>query len=124
MQGQFIPTYHFILSLNPFVIDLRNTFVKGVPAYRYEMSDDIFDGPEYNRQNWCFCPKGVDPKKCHGLLDMGECLAGVPFAMTLPHFLNSDRFLTGVQGLRPDREKHMGFFEIEKVIVEVFFQFT
>ena len=94
----------------------RDTYVSGVSAYRYEMSDDTFDGPQYNRKNWCFCPKGVQPKKCHGLLDMAQCLHGVPFAMTLPHFLNSQRFLSSVRGLNPDRQKHLGYFDIEKVI--------
>ncbi|CAG2112829.1 unnamed protein product, partial [Medioppia subpectinata] len=93
-----------------------DTTQNGVSAYHYEFPDNLFDGPASSPDNWCFCPKGVASHRCHGVLDLSQCLAGIPFAMTYPHFLNSPRFLTSVQGLAPDRQKHLGYFDIEPTL--------
>ncbi len=92
--------------------------MNGVTAYRFYFAQNLFDGPNYNRDNWCFCPKNVDKEKCHGILDLSSCLTGVPFALTFPHFLYSDRFLNSVSGLNPSKEKHLGFLDIEPVSLD------
>ncbi|XP_054162152.1 lysosome membrane protein 2-like [Oppia nitens] len=112
------PLYLFNLhACRSFRIDyVGDSSVDGISTYRYEFPDNIFDGPDYQKDNWCFCPKGTDPYKCHGMYDMSHCLSGIPFAMTFPHFLNAERFLTAVHGLRPDRDKHKGYFNIEPTL--------
>ncbi|CAG2172314.1 unnamed protein product [Oppiella nova] len=112
------PLYLFNLhACRSFRLDYSgDSSANGVSAYHYEFPDNLFDGPEYKPENWCFCPKDVDQRKCHGVFDLSQCLAGVPFAMTFPHFLNSPRFLSGVRGLSPDRQKHLGYFDIEPTL--------
>ena len=48
-------------------------------------------------------------------------MEGVPFASTFPHFMHSSRFLSGFQGLNPDPAKHTSYFDIEKVMIDNFF---
>jgi hypothetical protein len=95
-----------------------STHTRNARGYRFYFPENMFDGPTYNRDNWCFCPKNVDQEKCHGILDLSSCLTGIPFALTFPHFLNSDQFLNSVSGLNPSKEKHLGFLNIEPVSLD------
>lgn len=93
--------------------------IGGITTFRYAAPPDMFHPTESNK---CFCPvvmndEDEDVPKClkAGLFDMFPCLKGVIYA-SLPHFLDGDpELLKYPVVLRPDREKHGIFMEIEPV---------
>ncbi|XP_066245553.1 sensory neuron membrane protein 1-like [Euwallacea similis] len=54
----------------------------------------------------CYCRKEDSCLK-KGLFDLTNCM-GVPLYATLPHFLDTDEnYMKLIEGMRPDREKHL-----------------
>lgn len=79
---------------------------EGIPGYFYTLSDNVFDPPDSNPDNECYCR---NLKKClkKGLSNLTPCYYNIPAAVSLPHFLNADPSLfDNIEGLHPDPEKH------------------
>ncbi|XP_046659651.1 sensory neuron membrane protein 1-like [Homalodisca vitripennis] len=75
---------------------------KGVQGYAFSAT---FGNTDLNPGDRCFCPTD---DRCYkkGTLDAFKC-QGAPLVTSLPHFYQaSSDYVTGVQGLRPDKDKH------------------
>ncbi|XP_058806100.1 scavenger receptor class B member 1 [Phymastichus coffea] len=114
-EGTVFPTHmdkraQFRIYRKAFCRPLPINFVKettkfGLSGYEYTLPDNFADRPDTNPDNECYCRHGECMKK--GLLDMTPCYFNIPAAASLPHFLNGDPSLSnGIEGLKPDPEKH------------------
>ncbi|XP_014296232.1 scavenger receptor class B member 1 isoform X1 [Microplitis demolitor] len=86
--------------------------VKGLHTYKYKFMDNELDNGANNSENKCFCREGrcLQP----GLIDVTDCYYGFPIALSYPHFYESDpSLLEGVEGLKPEKEKHESYFYIQ-----------
>lgn len=91
---------------------------KGIPVYRFLISDEFFASPLKSPDTECFCmhDKRRDRCRMNGVYDLGGCQAGAPILVSKPHFLDTDPDLTKqVDGLSPDRRIHEGYAEVEPV---------
>lgn len=87
----------------------RPSSYKGIKTNYYTANlGDMSKNPEEK----CFCPT---PTTCHkkGIFDITKC-TGAPIWLSLPHFYETDPFyLSQVEGLSPDMQKHQIFVEFE-----------
>jgi len=113
---------------------MQEVDVDGVPTYQYSPKPEVF--AMTNPDNFCYCPKVEQCAKvvenedawnisdCQdktlkleacidGLLDL-QGSYGVPIIMSTPHFLDAHEDLPkAIDGVQPDREKHITFLNIE-----------
>ncbi|XP_031776848.1 uncharacterized protein LOC100123085 [Nasonia vitripennis] len=83
---------------------------KGFDTLRY--TTDLGIDPENNPRHKCYCPS-VDSCYRKGPYDLYKCLRA-PILITNPHFYLADPYyLTLVDGLSPDMEKHMLIIDLE-----------
>jgi len=114
---------------------IQEADVDGITTYQYSPSPEVF--AMTNPDNFCYCP---EVEKCakvdesaEDAWDMSDCqdrthkllpcvdgllfLQGsynVPIIMSTPHFLDADESLwKAIDGVQPDREKHITFLNIE-----------
>ena len=60
--------------------------------------------------------KSSESKFLQSLKRVGDCYGGIPIIMTAPHFWNADKDLvTQMNGVKPDRELHDTFLDIEPI---------
>ncbi|XP_014253859.1 sensory neuron membrane protein 2-like [Cimex lectularius] len=89
-----------------------------ITAYHYESSKNNFASVEEWPENKCKCSKLEDSHKepfCYkrGAFEAFDC-QGSPIVFSPPHFLDADpSYLNYVEGLKPDREKHLTYVSIE-----------
>lgn len=96
---------------------------EGIPGYRFRLPDKIFQKPEDNPENKCFCPEKKGPLEgsgCEheGIWKIWTCKADVPIVISKPHYLGaSDDLQTYGKkiGLSPDTELHDSYIDVEKV---------
>jgi len=93
------------------------------PANALGSHDDPDDNMR-NEANECYCLK-EEGFECYksGVLDMGPCKRsetlpkGPPMALSYPHFYLSDpSFREAVVGMKPDKEKHQFYADIEPTL--------
>ncbi|XP_015913057.2 lysosome membrane protein 2 isoform X1 [Parasteatoda tepidariorum] len=87
--------------------------VQGIPALRFVTPDYLFESPINNPDNICYC---TEKEFCHlsGILDVSPCRKGLKLAVTGPHFyLAHESIQERVHGLKPEREKHETYVDIE-----------
>jgi len=114
---------------------MQEVDVDGVTTYQYSPKPEVF--AMTNPDNFCYCPKveqcakvdrnkedAWDISECQdktlkleacidGLLDL-QGSYGVPIIMSTPHFLDAHEDLPkAIDGVQPDREKHITFLNIE-----------
>ncbi|KAH9392176.1 cd36 [Tyrophagus putrescentiae] len=94
----------------PFIKDYPH-MVAGTSVVRYTMDPDMFnmDKPE----NQCNCIKGRTIEECDGWSDMGPCALTLPLGFSFPHFYGSQKRQEEFEGLEPDKDKHVGYLEVE-----------
>ncbi|XP_072382211.1 scavenger receptor class B member 1-like isoform X1 [Diabrotica undecimpunctata] len=81
-------------------------------GYRYEMEPNFYDRIFPATED---CYHGT-PSLPNGLIDVSVCNYGVSTAASHPHFLYGDSILRdSVEGLKPDKEKHTSFIEVEPI---------
>ena len=112
----------FILSLSLSFIRIFNivyqkdTFVNGIPAYRFIPEPTLFRSPSHGgaMMNKCFCSISNDQTRwCDGVFNLTKCL-GTPLAYSWPHFLDaSPKIQNSVVGLKPDRHRHQAYIDVE-----------
>ncbi|GFG34116.1 hypothetical protein Cfor_05572 [Coptotermes formosanus] len=87
---------------------------EGFPAYWFHLPDNVFDSPDRNPENACYCRPKVAPCLLSGLADLTPCYYGIPVALSFPHFLKGDpRLLDKMDGLSPDPSKHESIIVIQ-----------
>ncbi|KAK6633875.1 hypothetical protein RUM44_004482 [Polyplax serrata] len=90
----------------PLVFEKEGIAKNGIPAYWYKLPENVFDTPETNPAQACYCtPNSTCLPK--GLSDITPCYYNIPAAVSFPHFLAGDpKLLEDVQGLSPNKEEH------------------
>ncbi|XP_044258619.1 sensory neuron membrane protein 2-like [Tribolium madens] len=93
--------------------------VKGIQGYKYVVTNDSFNAPRENTDNYCYCVnrsrtlEGDFGCLQDGLLDMTNCV-GAPVLLSFPHLLYGDKkYLASVDGLHPDPKLHETFVILE-----------
>ena len=111
VEGQTLSLFHgYILR----VVDLLyhstvNLF--GVSVFRYLVDPAVFQNAQTNPNNAVFYSFGAN-----GVANMSGALAGIPFYMSKPHFLDGDASLFQVTNLAPaSRDAHDTFFDVEPI---------
>lgn len=58
---------------------------------------------------------GIDDSRCYldGLMDLSLCQRGAPIAASSPHFYNGDPMLAMAAGMKPQKEMHETYIDIE-----------
>lgn len=102
-----------------FVPDLKRAFilhhtadtrVGSVSTRRFALTSDAFDPT--TPENACYnAARSYLPS---GVADLGPLQEGAPIVLSLPHFLyGSSSLFTGVDGLYPDKDKHLFYIDSE-----------
>lgn len=94
--------------------------IEGISTYRFEIPKSAWAAPNSAQDRKCYCRKKKFSKNhwCEysGLYDIAACQMDVPMYLSAPHFYNGDpRLLKMVDGLKPSKEKHECFADVEKV---------
>lgn len=88
-------------------------------GFRFTPPMNVFDTPESNPDNDCYCM--VDEgNSCgrQGLFNISACKFGAPMAISWPHFLYGDpTLLEDVEGLNPNPNLHEFYIDFQPVII-------
>ncbi|KAE8616415.1 hypothetical protein XENTR_v10008800 [Xenopus tropicalis] len=96
----------------------KEYMVKGIKLYRFVVTEDAMASPTKNPDNHCFCKDFQLSRNCTaaGVLDLRSCQGGKPIFLSLPHFLYaSDYLLDSVSGLKPNKEEHETYIDVEPI---------
>ena len=99
----------------PLVFEKKVT-ASTLPGYRFVPHPDVFMSPRSVPENDCFC---VDETLCEmigdGMFGVSKCQMEAPIVLSWPHFLHGEqRFLDSVVGMRPNRDRHGFWFDIQQ----------
>ncbi|CAF0919401.1 unnamed protein product [Brachionus calyciflorus] len=92
---------------------LKDNNVDGIDCFDFHLPENIFANETLNPENAGFCDG-----EClgNGVFNLSRCLDGVSSFISQPHFLNADlKFLEGVNGLNPDKNKHDFILHFEPI---------
>lgn len=96
----------------PMVYDSEVSVFKGVPAWRYKAPKDVFDSPDLNPENGCYCDVASGQCPPSGVFNATLCF-DAPIFSSFPHFLYGDRALhEKIDGLSPNEGKHLTYADI------------
>nr|CAD7410142.1 unnamed protein product [Timema poppensis] len=88
----------------------------GIKAGLYTPPDDVFELPDKQPDNKCFCPGQECQCPPRGLQNISPCQFDAPVYLSFPHFYKADPSLVeAVEGLKPIKEKHETYFKIQPV---------
>nr|XP_022899772.1 scavenger receptor class B member 1-like [Onthophagus taurus] len=78
---------------------------KTIKAYKYILPTSVYDAPDKNPDNQCYCD--LDSGYCapQGFLDISKCVFDTPLYISMPHFYNVDPDYFKVDGLDPTYSK-------------------
>ncbi|XP_069685569.1 scavenger receptor class B member 1 [Periplaneta americana] len=86
----------------------------GIEAGLYTTTEDVFDLPDSQPDNKCYCGENDEMCPAKGLQSIAPCQFGAPAYLSFPHFYNADpALLDAVEGLKPEEEKHRTYFLIQ-----------
>lgn len=87
---------------------------EGLPGLRFVPSEEVFMSADKYPQNSCFA--GEDRLVGDGVFDVTVCQFDSPIIVSWPHFLGAeDKFRDAVTGMKPVKEKHGFWFDIQDV---------
>ncbi|KAI4461339.1 scavenger receptor class b type-1 sr-b1 [Holotrichia oblita] len=119
--GEFLPMYSKPDNIEIFSTELcsparldyeKNVTVNGIHAYKYG-SRSLFDNDTIHQENSCFCQGECIPT---GVQNVTLCKQKSPIFLSLPHFYNADPYyLTNIEGLHPNKDKHELQITIEPI---------
>ncbi|XP_063898703.1 scavenger receptor class B member 1 [Helicoverpa armigera] len=101
----------------PFQYEKTVEISDGIELYRYRMPLDVFDDPEHNPENQCYCE--IDTATCppRGVINVTDCTMGAPALVSFPHFYLADpKLREDVIGLKPDPLKHDSFIDLHPTL--------
>ncbi|XP_078495226.1 platelet glycoprotein 4-like [Ciona intestinalis] len=82
---------------------VEEVVIERVPGWKYAAPSEVFQCPNKNPNNKCFCPDTTSPL-CHhdGAILINKCQFGAPIMVSSPHFLYGDGFyLNMTTGIEP-----------------------
>lgn len=148
--SQFHPgvTKHQVLNIfsplvctSLFIKYKEDTEAKDIPLLRFTTPAEIFAAPRKTAKNSCYCTIASSEKaqplngnqstkssshitdsRCYldGLMDLSLCQRGAPVGVSPPHFYNGDPMLAMAAGLRPNKDLHETYIDIEPMTGSVF----
>lgn len=148
--SQFHPgvTKHQILNIfSPLVCTSlyikykEDTKARDIPLLRFTTPAELFAAPKKNAKNACYCTittpskhqtsnsnqsvkttSHITDSRCYldGLMDLTLCQRGAPIAASSPHFYNGDPMLAMSAGLKPNKDLHETYIDIEPMTGSVF----
>ncbi|XP_031630052.1 lysosome membrane protein 2 isoform X2 [Contarinia nasturtii] len=96
----------------PMVYDSEVSLFNGVPAYRYIAPRNVFDNPDKNPENSCYCDIGSGQCAPSGVFNATLCFSA-PIYTSFPHFLyGDDKLFENIQGLSPNEEEHLTYADV------------
>jgi len=98
----------------PLVYDKDVKILNGkVSAYRYVVPDSVFDRPELDPENQCYCDMDSGDCSPQGVFNATPCAYGAPAFISFPHFYNADPALTeAISGINPNQKSHENYIDI------------
>lgn len=89
----------------------KDTTIKGINGYKFSAQAGMLDNGTLRPENECYCNGECVPS---GMLNVSSCRYGTPAFVSLPHFYGADPiYLSMVEGLHPERDKHETFITLE-----------
>lgn len=86
----------------PFIYDSEIETDDGVTLLRYKMPLNVFDDPDHNPFNQCFCDIATGHCPPRGIANVSACVMGAPALASFPHFyLGDKRLAEEIEGLHP-----------------------
>lgn len=96
----------------PMHFDSEVSLFNGVPAWRYKAPKNVFDSPDKNPANQCYCHINSDKCAPSGVFDATPCF-DAPIYSSFPHFLYGDKSLfENIDGLAPNESDHLTYADI------------
>ncbi|XP_055318862.1 scavenger receptor class B member 1-like isoform X3 [Sitodiplosis mosellana] len=96
----------------PMVYDSEVSLFNGVPAYRYKAPRNVFDNPDKNPANECYCDIGSGKCAPSGVFNATLCF-DAPIYSSFPHFLyGDDKLFENIDGLSPNENEHLTFADV------------
>ncbi|XP_032895706.1 platelet glycoprotein 4 isoform X1 [Amblyraja radiata] len=92
--------------------------VNGIPVHRFVIPPEALASYVENPDNHCYCKDPAISENCTfgGILGISACKEGKPIYISLPHFLYaSDEIVNSINGMRPNKEEHETFLDVEPV---------
>ncbi|XP_051890108.1 platelet glycoprotein 4 [Pristis pectinata] len=92
--------------------------LKGIRVHRFVIPAMALASNVENPDNHCYCKDMMITKNCTfaGILGISSCKEGKPIYISLPHFLYaSDELVNSIDGMRPNKEEHETFLDVEPV---------
>jgi len=91
--------------------------IDGLPfeVLRFAAPAKMLQGGDDNPDNKCYCAK----TGCLGdsMLDVTNCMQGMPIIMSTPHFYQGDgKNILNFEGLHPNKEKHQTFLDLQPAV--------
>ncbi|OXA50660.1 Sensory neuron membrane protein 1 [Folsomia candida] len=118
-DGIFFPPY--VEKTDRLAAYQHESEFRGISTYRFAATKDLFASPDEFPENECYCVTPREPldPTCAptGVVRLRSCKTGAPVVMSKPHFLDADEsVINGVTGMKPEKEKHDTFLDIEPTL--------
>lgn len=85
----------------------------GLKGFRYAAGARSLDNGTIYDENKCFASSENVPS---GVMNISVCNYGHPMFISYPHFYGADEhYLEGINGLKPEKDKHQAFITLEEV---------
>lgn len=96
----------------PMVYDQEVSLFNGVPAWRYKAPRNVFDNPDKNKENECYCDIGSAKCPPSGVFNATLCF-DAPIYSSFPHFLyGDDKLFKRIDGLSPNESEHLTYADV------------
>lgn len=96
----------------PMMFDSEVSLFSGVPAWRYKAPKNVFDSPDKNPENECYCDSAAGQCPPSGVFNATLCF-DAPIYASFPHFLYGDKKLfQHIDGLSPIESEHLTYADV------------
>lgn len=97
----------------PMAFEKEVNLFNGVPALRYKAPRNVFDSPDKNPENQCYCDISSGSCPPSGVFNATLCFKDAPIFASFPHFLYGDKKLfEKIEGLSPNEDDHLTYADL------------
>lgn len=140
-RNQILNIFSPLVCTSLYIKYKEDTKAKDIPLLRFTTPAELFAAPKKTPKNACYCTIAAPQKhqtssvnqsvktsslitdsRCYldGLMDLSLCQRGAPIAASSPHFYNGDPMLAMAAGLKPNKDLHETYIDIEPMTGSVF----
>lgn len=131
-RDQVLDLFSPLVCTSLHLVYKEDTQARDIPLLRFITPSELFAAPRKNPKNACYCtvtnnnnngPSSrptksaatINDSRCYldGLMDLSLCQRGAPIAASSPHFYNADPMLAMAAGLKPNKDIHQTYLDIE-----------